>query len=84
MGKPVDIAPGSTRQRDFLAFNGRIQINVPCDYGSAYAMPKAGVEKFGHGESCIQYVALVLNYLSERVDAGGGIVAEFRSVICDV
>ena len=84
MGESVDIAPGSTRQRDFLAFNGRTQINVTCDYGSAYAMPQAGVEKFGHGASCIQYVALVLHFPSERVDPGGGVVAEPRSVICDV
>ena len=84
MGESVDIAPGSTRQRDFLAFNGRTQINVTCDYGSAYAMPQADVEKFGHGASCIQYVALVLHFPSERVDPGGGVVAEPRSVICGV
>jgi hypothetical protein len=69
---------------DNETFNGRTQINVTCDYGSTYAMPQADVEKCGHGTSCNQYVALVLHSPRERVDAGGGVVAGPRSVICDV
>ena len=69
---------------DNETFNGRTQINVVCDYGSAYAMSQADVEKCGHGTSCNQYVALVLHSPRDRVDAGGGVVAGPRSVICDV